>query len=241
MLDPRLSVIDDRLSKVKRIVAVASGKGGVGKSLIASASALILAKRGFRAGLLDLDFTNPSSSVILGARSLYPVEDKGVVPPKISGVEYVSITFFAGDKPSPLRGEDVTNAFIEVLTLVRWSPLDYLILDTPPGLGDLLLDLLRLIKRLSFLVVITPSKLSLETARKLILLLRSVNAPIVGVIENMLMDDSQSLEEEVKKLEAKFLGSIPLDPEVEKALGDPENLLETKFAKRLSEILNAVQ
>ncbi|MCD6312759.1 MAG: P-loop NTPase, partial [Thaumarchaeota archaeon] len=153
----------------------------------------------------------------------------------------VSITFFTGDKPSPLRGEDVTNAFIEVLTLVRWSPLDYLILDTPPGLGDLLLDLLRLIKRLGFLVVITPSKLSLETARKLILLLRSVNAPIVGVIENMLMDDSQSLEEEVKKLEAKFLGSIPLDPEVEKALGDPENLLETKFAKRLSEILNAVQ
>ena len=241
MLDPRLSVIEDRLSKVKRIIAVVSGKGGVGKSLISATSALILAKRGFKTGLLDLDFTNPSSSVILGAESLYPVEDRGMVPPKISGVEYISITFFAGDEPSPLRGEDVTNAFIEILALVRWSPLDYLILDTPPGLGDLLLDLLRLIKKLSFLVVTTPSKLSLETVRKLILLLRSVKAPIIGVIENMLMDSSQSLGREIMKLDVEFLGSIPLDSGVEKALGDPEKLLETKFAKKLSEILNAIQ
>ncbi len=240
MLDPRLHVIDERLSKIHKIIAVSSGKGGVGKSLIAATAALILAGKGFRVGLLDLDFTNPSSSVILGAGSAYPIEDKGMVPPKISGIEYVSITFFTGDRPSPLRGEDITNAFIEVLALTRWSDLDYLILDTPPGLGDLLLDLLRLIKKLNFLIITTPSKLSLETARKLILLLRSVRAPIIGVVENMVMSSSNSLGKEIEKLGVKFLGSTPFDPKIENTLGYPEKILDTKFAEELSRILGKI-
>ena len=240
MLDPRLSIIDERLRGINRLIAISSGKGGVGKSLIAATSALILAETGFRAGLLDLDFTNPSSSVILGAGSAYPIEDRGVVPPKIAGVEYVSITFFTGDKPSPLRGEDLTNAFIEVLALTKWSSLDYLILDTPPGLSDLLLDLLRLVKRLSFLIVTTPSRLSLETVRKLIALLKSVKAPIIGVIENMVMDDYTPLEDEIEKLDVKFLGSVPFDPEIENVLGNPGKILRTKFADKLSKILESI-
>jgi len=240
MLDPRLSIIDERLRGINRLIAISSGKGGVGKSLIAATSALILAETGFRAGLLDLDFTNPSSSVILGAGSAYPIEDRGVVPPKIAGVEYVSITFFTGDKPSPLRGEDLTNAFIEVLALTKWSSLDYLILDTPPGLSDLLLDLLRLVKRLSFLIVTTPSRLSLETVRKLIALLKSVKAPIIGVIENMVMDDYTPFEDEIEKLDVKFLGSVPFDPEIENVLGNPGKILRTKFADKLSKILESI-
>ncbi len=240
MLDPRLSIIDERLRGINRLIAISSGKGGVGKSLIAATSALILAETGFRAGLLDLDFTNPSSSVILGARSAYPIEDRGVVPPKIAGVEYVSITFFTGDKPSPLRGEDLTNAFIEVLALTKWSSLDYLILDTPPGLSDLLLDLLRLVKRLSFLIVTTPSRLSLETVRKLIALLKSVKAPIIGVIEKMVMDDYTPFEDEIEKLDVKFLGSVPFDPEIENVLGNPGKILKTKFADKLSKILESI-
>jgi len=240
MLDPRLSVIDERLKPIKNIVAVSSGKGGVGKSLIAATSALILAKKGFKTGLLDLDFTNPSSHVILGAESAYPLEDKGVVPPKISGIEYVSMVFFTGDKPSPLRGQDVTNAFIEVLALTRWSELDFLILDTPPGLGDVILDLLKLIKRLNFLVVTTPSKLSLETVKKLIALLRSLKAPIIGVIENM-STGTYSVKEEIEKLNTRFLGSIPIDPEIENALGAPEKILKTSFSQALAKIVNSIK
>jgi len=240
MLDPRLSVIDERLKPIRNIIAVSSGKGGVGKSLIATTAALILARRGFKTGLLDLDFTNPSSHVILGAESAYPLEDKGVVPPKVSDVEYVSIVFFTGDKPSPLRGQDVTNAFIEVLALTRWSDLDFLILDTPPGLGDVVLDLLKLIKRLRFLVVMTPSKLSLETVKKLISLLKSVNARIVGVVENMSMS-SRSLKEEIMEMNVRFLGSIPFDPEVESALGDPGKILETRFSQSLSRIVDLIK
>ncbi len=240
MLDPRLSVVDERLAKIGKLIAVSSGKGGVGKSLIAAASALIFAKNGFKAGLLDLDFTNPSSHIILGAESAYPLEDRGVVPPEVSGIEYLSIVFFTGDKPSPLRGPEVTNAFIEILALTRWSELDYLIIDTPPGLGDILLDLLKLIKRLNFLVVATPSRLSLETVRKLVALLKSVKAPITGIIENMRMSGSPSIEKEVKVLGERFLGSIPFDPEIEAVLGNPEKILETKFAKSLEAILDLV-
>ena len=240
MLDPRLSVVDERLAKIGKLIAVSSGKGGVGKSLIAAASALIFAKNGFKAGLLDLDFTNPSSHIILGAESAYPLEDRGVVPPEVSGIEYLSIVFFTGDKPSPLRGPEVTNAFIEILALTRWSELDYLIIDTPPGLGDTLLDLLKLIKRLNFLVVATPSRLSLETVRKLVALLKSVKAPITGIIENMRMSGSPSIEKEVKALGERFLGSLPFDPEIETVLGNPEKILETKFAKSLEAILDLV-
>lgn len=237
-MDPRLSVIEERLGRVGRIIAVSSGKGGVGKSLIAATTALILSERGLHAGLLDLDFTNPSSSMILGAGATRPIEDRGVVPPETHGVKYVSITFFAGDEVMPLRGGDVTNAFIEILALTRWGNLDYLIVDTPPGLGDALLDLLKLIRRLMFLAVTTPSRLSLETVRKLLDLLKGVRAPIIGVIENMLTDTSTSIGGEVEKMGARFLGSIPFDPGVEEALGSPKKLLETRFAEKLSEILD---
>ena len=238
MLDPRLSVIEDRLKGVDRIIAVSSGKGGVGKSLIAATTALLLSERGLRAGLLDLDFTNPSSNVILGVSAAHPIEDKGMIPPEIHGVKYMSITFFSGEEVMPLRGGDVTNAFIEVLALTRWGNLDYLIVDTPPGLGDILLDLLKLIRRLVFLVVTTPSRLSLETVRKLLALLRGVRAPVIGVIENMLTDISISVKGEVERIGARFLGSIPFDPRVEGTLGNPKKLLETKFAEKLSEILD---
>jgi len=87
----------------------------------------------------------------------------------------------------------MTNAFIEVLALTKWGDLDYLIVDTPPGLGDALLDLLKLIRRLVFLVVTTPSKLSLETVKKLLALLREIRAPVIGVIENMLTDATTSI------------------------------------------------
>ena len=236
MIDPRLSVIDERLGRIKKIIAVASGKGGVGKSIIASTLSLILSRKDFRTGLLDLDFTNPSTHVILGAEFAQPLEDKGIIPPKISGVEYVSMSFFTKGKPSPLRGGDITNAFIEILALTRWGDLDYLIIDTPPGTGDILLDLLRLIRRIKFLIISTPSKLSLETIKKLVEMLRASRAEIIGVIENMLGHHSSSIRSEIEKIGENYLGSIHLDPSIENSIGDPEKLLKTAFAKDLEEI-----
>src|SRR3972149_1591688 len=128
MVDPRTSIISVRLGNVGRIVAVSSGKGGVGKSLVASTLALALTKQGYEVGLFDLDFTSPSTHVILGIEGVQPKEDKGIVPPVANGLRYMSIVYYSGDYASPLRGADVSNALIELLSITRWGKLDFLVI-----------------------------------------------------------------------------------------------------------------
>ncbi len=141
MVDPRTSIIDERLKNVRNVIAVSGGKGGVGKSVIASTLALLLAKK-HKIGLFDLDFTSPSTDLILGIKNARPIEDKGIIPPKVHGLEYMSIVYYSGDQPAPLRGADVSNALIELLAITKWENLDYLILDMPPGISDATLDLI---------------------------------------------------------------------------------------------------
>ena len=112
MVDPRTSVITERLSGIGRIIAVSSGKGGVGKSIVATTLALTLSKSGFKVGLFDLDFTSPSTHIILGAPKAQPKEEKGIVPPTVHGLEYMTLVYYVGDNPTPLRGADVSNALI---------------------------------------------------------------------------------------------------------------------------------
>ncbi|HII85661.1 TPA: ATP-binding protein, partial [Candidatus Bathyarchaeota archaeon] len=145
MVDPRISVIGDRLGGIGRIIAVSSGKGGVGKSFVATTVALALARKGYRVGLFDLDFTSPSTHIILGAGEVEPKEDKGLLPPVVNGLEYMSLIYYSGGQAAPLRGEDTSNALIELLAVTRWGKLDYLVIDMPPGIGDAVLDLIRLV------------------------------------------------------------------------------------------------
>src|SRR3990172_6783164 len=148
MRDPRTSIINQRLARITRLIAVSSGKGGVGKSLIATTLALTLAKKGCKVGLFDLDFTSPSTHTILAAKNAHPTEDKGLIPPNVQGLEYMSLIYYTNDQPAPLRGTDTSNALIELLAVTRWSQLDYLIIDIPPGIGDAVLDLIRLVNRI---------------------------------------------------------------------------------------------
>ena len=104
--------------------------------MVASALALRLKEKGHSVGLLDLDFTSPSSHVILGVEGLYPEEEYGIIPPMAHGLHYMSITFYSQDKPAPLRGADTSDAIIELLAITLWGNLDYLIVDRPPGIGD---------------------------------------------------------------------------------------------------------
>lgn len=237
MLDPRLSIIEERLSGIDRIIVVSSGKGGVGKSIIASTLALILSRKGFEVGLLDLDFTSPTTHIVLGVRNLQPIEDKGLIPPEVYGIKYMSLVFYLGDQISPLRGRDLSNAFIEILTITRWNNLDFLIIDMPPGISDLMLDVLKCIKRANFLIVTTSSKMAFETVRKLLLLLRDLMLPVVGVIENMKLDDSEYIKREVEALGENFLGEIYFDKNLENALGSVRDLLKTDFAKEIERII----
>ena len=236
MVDPRISVVNERLKNIENIVAVSSGKGGVGKSLVASTLALTLAKKGCKTGLFDLDFTSPSTHLILGVQEIQPKEEKGIIPPEVYGLKYMSIVYYSGNQVTPLRGADVSNALIELLAITRWEKLDFLVVDMPPGIGDATLDLLRLVKNIKFLVITTPSRLAFETVRKLVSLLRGLEIPIVGIVENMKMDDSKFIQTQVKNLGLPFLGEIPFDNKIEDAIGNVDKLLETVFAKKVESI-----
>ncbi|MEM2878650.1 MAG: P-loop NTPase [Candidatus Hadarchaeales archaeon] len=233
-LDPRPPSIDDSLRDVRRIIAVVSGKGGVGKSVISATAALHLAKSGKRVGLLDLDFQSPCLHLILGARDEKPAEDRGLIPPAVSGVRLMSVVHFSGDMPLPLEGREVSDAFTEMLTVTRWGGLDLLIVDAPPGIGDEFLDLVRLINRTEFLVITTPSPLAVKSAQKVVRVLRDSGSTLLGIISNM--DDAGKPGD----LGAPCLGSIPFDAELEECIGRPERILRTRFSRALNEILKRI-
>ena len=235
-MDPRTTVINERLKRIGRIIAVSSGKGGVGKSLVATTLALTLSHRGCKVGLFDLDFTSPSTHLILGVKSVQPKEDRGIVPPVVKGVAYMSLVYFSGDQAAPLRGADVSNALIELLAVTQWGELDFLVLDMPPGIGDAVLDLVRLVKRIEFLIVTTPSRLAFETVKKQVRLLQDLKVPIIGVVENMKMNQAENIAQETAKLGLKFLAGIPYDAQVEDAIGDVTKLHDTTIAKRIRKV-----
>jgi len=241
LVDPRTAIVNERMRQITNVIAVSSGKGGVGKSLVASTLALALAKKGCKVGLFDLDFTSPSTHLILGIKHVQPKEDKGLVPPNVHGMEYLSIIYFTGEYAAPLRGVDVSNALIELLSITKWGKLDFLIIDMPPGIGDATLDLLRLVRRVRFLIVTTPSQLAFETVRKLATLLKELKIQNVGILENMKMLPDQTVRQQTLKLGFDFLGEIPYDPKVEEAIGDANRLLETTFAKKLSQVISRIQ
>ena len=239
-MEARVSVIEKRLKKIKRIISVASGKGGVGKSLVASSLALNLSRKGYKVGLLDLDLYGPSSHIILGVKDVFPVEEKGIVPPNVQGINFMSIVYFTEDKPSPFRGIDISNIIIELLAITRWGELDYLIIDMPPGIGDETLDVIRLVKKSEFLVVITPSKVSMGAVGKLLQLLKELKLPVIGVVENMKMTDSNYIENNVSKMGLTYLNSISFDQNLEGSIGNVDKLLETDFMKDFDKIVDKI-
>ena len=219
-----------------RVIAVSSGKGGVGKSMVATTLALSLLEQGLSVGLLDLDFTSPSTHVILGVEGLYPEEEYGIVPPLAHGLKYMSIVHYSLDEPAPLRGEDVSNAIIELLAITRWGDLDYLIVDMPPGIGDATLDTLRLVPGIEFMVVTTPSVVAYQSVRRLLLLLRDLKIPIIGVLGNMVVNRSRYVEDEVKSLGLRYLGALDYDEDLEATIGDPGRLMKTRFGKGVGKL-----
>ncbi len=237
IVDPRVKGIEGRLEKVKRIIPVVSGKGGVGKSLVSTTLALVLAEKGYKVGLLDLDFHGASDHVILGFEPKeFPEEEYGVIPPTVHGIKFMSIVYYSEDKPTPMRGMEISDALIELLAITRWDDLDYLIIDMPPGLGDQFLDVLRFLKRGEFLVVATPSKLSMNVVEKLLTLLKERGHRILGIVENLKLDEERDIEELAKRFDVPYLTGIPLYRDLEDKIGKPEELLRTDFAEKIREI-----
>ncbi len=224
--DPRIKALEKNLKEIKKTVVVCGPKGGVGKSSLATVLALLLSQQK-TTGLFDLDFHNSSSITLLGAEEFFPEEEKGVKPPEVKNLKFMSINYYVKQKPCVLRGSEVTDAFLELFTITKWGRLDFLVIDSPPGLGDAFLDLLRFLKDPEFLLVTTGSILSVNAVKKLLFLLDELNFKVIGVVNNFKDNFPKITEAKVKE---KLVGEISFDPDFEKAVGDPEKLLRTRFA-----------
>jgi ATP-binding protein involved in chromosome partitioning len=177
------------LANVKNIVAVASGKGGVGKSTTAANLALALAREGARVGILDADIYGPSQGVMFGIpEGTRPriKDQKWFVPIEAHGVEVMSMAFLTDDNtPMVWRGPMVSGALLQLVTQTAWNDLDYLVIDMPPGTGDIQLTLAQKVPVAGAVIVTTPQDLALLDARKGVEMFRKVNIPVLGVVENM--------------------------------------------------------
>lgn len=177
------------LSNVKNIIAVASGKGGVGKSTSAVNLALAMAQEGARVGILDADIYGPSVGMMLGIPSdARPdtYEDKAFIPIEAHGIQAMSMAFLVTEQtPMVWRGPMVSGALMQLLTQTRWDDLDYLIIDMPPGTGDIQLTLSQKVPVTGSIIVTTPQDIALLDCKKGIEMFRKVNIPVFGVIENM--------------------------------------------------------
>ncbi len=212
-----------RVPGVKRIVAVASGKGGVGKSTCAVNLACALQRLGARVGLLDCDIYGPTIPLMMGIHERPTVsEAEKLVPPGNYGVKLMSIGFLVeGDQPVIWRGPMIMKTIQQFLHAVEWGELDYLLVDLPPGTGDAQLSLCQTVPLDGGLIVTTPQEASVSIVRKGILMFEKVNVPILGLIENMSHFTAPSGEKvyifgtgggrkEAARQNIPFLGEIPL-------------------------------
>jgi ATP-binding protein involved in chromosome partitioning len=223
----------NRVTGIKRIVAVASGKGGVGKSTTAVNLACALQQMGARVGLLDCDIYGPSIPLMMGTRAKPTLseDEKLMVPPLAHGVKLMSMGFLVeGDSPIIWRGPMIVKTIQQFFHSVAWGELDYLLVDLPPGTGDAQLTLCQTVPLDGGVIVTTPQEASLGVVRKGIAMFEKVNVPILGIIENMSYYTTPNGERveifghgggraEAERQQMNFLGEIPIFTEI-RAGGD---------------------
>ncbi len=222
---------DDILKGVKNVVAIGSGKGGVGKSTVTANLALILAQSGAKVGVLDADIYGPSIPSMLGIFG-EPLADAAgrAIPPENHGVKAMSIGMLApGDAPAIWRGPIVSRILQQFLGAVNWGELDYLLLDLPPGTGDVQLTLCQSAPLSGAVIVSTPQDVALSVAKKGLRMFEQLKVPVIGLIENMSgfvcpncgaahnIFSQGGCETAAKEMGVPFLGRIPLDPRVVEA------------------------
>ena len=212
---------------VRNLIAVGSGKGGVGKTTVAVNTAIALARLGFKTGLLDADVYGPNVPLMMGTNQTPSAVGERIQPLENYGVKLMSMGFLSpGDKPLVWRGPMLHSVIQQFLRGVDWGDLDYLVIDLPPGTGDVQLSLIQTAPVTGAVVVTTPSDVSLEDARKAVRMFEQVKVPILGIIENMSYLQCPHCDERIDvfssgggrrmatDMGANFLGFLPLDPQV---------------------------
>jgi ATP-binding protein involved in chromosome partitioning len=253
---------DDPIPEVKNVVLVMSGKGGVGKSTVSTNLALALARMGTRVGLLDADIYGPSIPTMLGISGRPQSDGQRIQPLERFGVKLMSIGFLLDDEKSAVvwRGPMLHGALLQFLKDVAWGPLDFLLLDLPPGTGDIALTLSQKVRASGAVIVTTPQEVALQDVYKSVSMCQKVGIPILGVVENLsyfVCDGCEKRHELfggggglkiAEYAKAPLLGQIPLNPTVREwgdagtpvvqaAPGSPSALAFVAVAEQLVESL----
>jgi ATP-binding protein involved in chromosome partitioning len=248
------------LPGVGKIIAIGSGKGGVGKTTVAVNLAIALARMGHKVGLIDADIYGPNIPLMMGSSSQPKVGPNNQIEPNFShGVKTISIGYISpGDKPMVMRGPMLHQIIRQFLQQVEWGELDYLLVDLPPGTGDVVISLVQTVPLTGAVVVSTPSDVALQDARKALEMFAQVNVEVLGIVENMshftcphcstIIDifSKGGAERTAQQFNVPFLGSIELVPAIREggdrglpvALAGPESTLAAEFyevARKLTE------
>jgi ATP-binding protein involved in chromosome partitioning len=250
VMEGRAISVDELLPGVKNILAVASGKGGVGKTTVSVNLALALAKTGANVGLLDADIYGPSVPLMLGLRASPEVINNKIQPPVSEGVKVISMGFFyeQSQQAGIYRGPIVSGIVKQFLTDVNWGDLDYLIIDLPPGTGDAPLTIAQTIPITGILVVTTPQDVAMNVAVKAVGMFNKLNVPIVGVVENMSYLECPHCKEHIhifgkgggqrvsEQFNVPFIGEIPLHPQIMEGsdIGKPVTISEPNSMQSLA-------
>ncbi len=255
---PRTTPADNVATyKIRNIIAVGSGKGGVGKSTVAVNLAVALAMSGAKVGLFDADIYGASIPLMIGANTPPEVVGENLLKPsEVAGIKVMSVGLLVPPgTPVIWRGALVTKAIQEFLTNVDWGELDYMIVDLPPGTGDAPLTVAQNMKLTGAIIVTTPQRASIEVALKALTMFRKLDVPIIGLIENMSylvcpycgreidLFGKGSVEVVARNMQVPFLGSIPIDPRLREAEDRGELLVDfqdSPAAKALMEIARRV-
>src|ERR1700757_111085 len=253
-----------KIAGVDYVIAIASGKGGVGKSTVAANVAAALHRSGVNVGLCDCDIYGPSISLMFGATKERPMAtgDNTIIPMERYGVKLMSMGSLLDDSsPAILRGPMVTRATQQFLRQVDWSGLDYLILDLPPGTGDIQLTVVQTVALFGAIIVTTPQEVALIDARKASAMFAKVNVPVLGLVENMSFflspSDGQRYDifgsgggkREAARLRVPLLGEVPIDVATREAgdrgmpvvLEDPKSAVSSIFLSIADQLHRAVE
>ncbi len=251
--------IKENMSKIKHKIGILSGKGGVGKSTVTVNLAASLSEMGKKVGIIDGDIHGPNIPKMLGVEDVQPFADENGIYPITTpeGIKVISIDYFLPDKNTPViwRGPKISGAVRQFLSDVIWGDLDYLLIDTPPGTGDIQLTILQSIPDIDgCIIVTTPEDVAVLDARKSVGMAKLMNVPIIGLIENMsgfvcphcnnVVDifGKGGGEKAAKELGIDFLGRIPLDIKAREASdkGIPMVKLECKSAEEFKKIVSKI-
>jgi len=253
--------VQDGLKDVKPLIAVASGKGGVGKSTTAVNLALALAADGSRVGIVDADIYGPSLPMMLGvAEGTRPdvVDEQYFVPVEAHGIKSMSMGYLVTEQtPMVWRGPMASGALLQILTQTQWGELDYMVVDMPPGTGDIQLTLAQKAQLAGAVIVTTPQDIALLDARKAIEMFNKVNIPVLGLVENMAVHLCRQCGHEehifgegggqlvASEYGTEVLGSLPLSLDIREqtdagtpsVIADPEGVAAQYYQKIATQVM----